>query len=47
MSNFKEILQLVEANIYVARWTDGSADGRTDITKVTSIDGNYVRAPKD
>jgi len=47
MSDFKEILPLVEANIYVAKWTDGRAGGRTHITKVTNIDGNYLRAPKD
>jgi hypothetical protein len=26
---------------------DGWADGRTDITTVTSVDDNYVKAPKD
>ena len=49
ISNLKEILPLVEANMHVARWTVGQADGRNHITEVTSVDGNYlyVEAPKD
>ena len=47
MSDFKEIVPLIDANMHVARWTAGRADGQTDNIKVTSVDGNYVRAPKD
>jgi len=45
--NYKEMLPLVEANTHVARRRAGRADGRTDVTKVKSVDGNYVKAPKD